>query len=86
MERSSSQDRDVAPGKSCFKDENAFFLRPQMEPQEGFSYLGLLVLVACLIMLFLLIWFVVNRILLLEIESQVSDQALRNQEGRAVFN
>ena len=62
-------DEDVLyPMQSSMK---RLHLRTQIEAEENVSLLGVVILVACLVFLFCLIWFVVNKILLLEIEAQV---------------
>lgn len=59
------------PVQSSFKD-STFSLRPEMNDDDSMSLCGVFILVVCLIALFALIWFVVNKILLLEIENQVA--------------
>jgi hypothetical protein len=70
------------PMQDGFKD-GAFVLRAEREGEDGFGCFGICALIACLIVLFLLIWFVVNKVLLLEIESQVnSGSGVRVVGGR----
>ena len=59
------------PVQSSFKD-STFSLRPEMNEEDSMSLCGVFILVICLIALFALIWFIVNKILLLEIENQVA--------------
>ena len=59
----------ISPGVG--EEEQREALRTQIEAEENVSLLGVVILVACLVFLFCLIWFVVNKILLLEIEAQV---------------
>ena len=62
------------PLHSSLKYENSFHLRTVME-NDDISLFGIAVLIACLFILFVMIWFVVNKILLLEIETQVSEHS-----------
>lgn len=62
-------DEDVLyPIRSSLK---TLHLRTQMETEDHTSIWGIVVLVICLVFLFCVIWYVVNKILLLEIEAQV---------------
>jgi hypothetical protein len=56
-------------------DDSAYVLRAEREPDEKFGCFGVCVLIVCLIVLFLLIWFVMKKVLLLEVENQISHES-----------
>ena len=62
-------DNVLYPVRSALK-EDVISLRTEID-EEGTSVMQMAVLVICLAFLFLIIWWVVSRILLLEVEAQV---------------
>jgi hypothetical protein len=61
------------PIRNNFKD-SAYILRAEKEPDDTFGCFGICVLMMCLIVFFLLIWFVMNKVLLLEVENRVGQR------------
>jgi hypothetical protein len=75
QEKESLTDGDMLyPLQSSFKD-SAYIFRAEKEPEDKFSCFGVCTLIVCLVVFFLLIWFVVSKVLLLEIQSQVNNGA-----------
>ena len=73
---SKSIERDESvlyPLQSSLK-EPVFVLRTEIDPEENISSTGVAILILCMIVLFMLIWFVVHKILLLEIELQIGSK------------
>jgi hypothetical protein len=83
QEKESLRDGSVLyPIHSSFKD-SAYILRAEREPDDRFSCFGICVLIVCLIVLFLLVWFVMSKVLLLEVENQVNRRSPIHAGGAA---
>lgn len=62
------------------------FKAPYHVNKESPNIIGLVIIIICLISLFVLIWWIADKLLILEIEKQVSKASLRSANGPLNFN
>lgn len=72
IEEPSDTDK-LLPMNDCFKYP-VYNLRPQMEDGNENNWIGYIILIIVLLFIFWITWSFVSHVLLLEIESQVSDK------------
>lgn len=89
MEKLSDTD-NLLPIQNCMKYPT-YNLRPQMEDDAQTNCVGYIVLIIFLLLIFYLLWSVASKILLLEVESQMSDQTSNQNSGlfkpqNAIYN
>jgi hypothetical protein len=63
-------DLEVAPTESSLR-ESVSALRTEIKGDEALPLAGIVILVFCLFALFFLIWFVVRKVLLIEVDAEI---------------
>jgi len=73
-----SDSENLLPIKSSFKEESKFDIRTPMREEERIGIVGILLICVFLCCLFVAAWWVLSKLLLLEIENQVSGKFIGN--------
>lgn len=75
---------DCVSLESCFKESNYQF-RTQMKEDDRMSCVGIVVVILCLFFLFVTIWYVADKMLMIEIEKNVSESSLVGRSQSRLF-
>jgi hypothetical protein len=67
---------ETSPLESSLKD-SVYTLRTEIKGDEALTVAGIVILIFCLFILFFVIWFVVRKVLLLEVDAEIGNNCAR---------